>query len=204
MEGSGLMQRLIKEITDLADEYKKQVSKPNKVENIWKERLELGKSILEWTVRKYKISFKGEPQVVKKRYIFYCELGFNIGSEQKGKRPVVILQNDKGNSSSPTTIVAPITTHRSMKIIGQTSNGKIKIELVNDDGAKRQKVLDYYEIPIEIEPGYKKEIIGYINLAQIRTVSKKRLEKSHVAMITEDAYEDIAVGFNKLLAFEIK
>lgn len=89
-----------------------QVSKPNKVENIWKEHLELGKLILEWTIRKYKISFKGEPQVVKKMYIFYCELGFHIGSEQKGKRPVVILQNDKGNSRSSTTIVAPITTHR--------------------------------------------------------------------------------------------
>ena len=33
-----------------------------------------------------------------------------IGSEQQGKRPVVILQNNTGNKHSPTTIIAPITT----------------------------------------------------------------------------------------------
>jgi len=32
------------------------------------------------------------------------------GCEQRGKRPVLILQNDVGNRYSPTTIVAPITT----------------------------------------------------------------------------------------------
>lgn len=202
MEDTSFIQKLIKEITDLLDEYKNLVSKPNKIESIRKERLELGKSILDWTIKKYRISFKGEPQVVKKNYIFYCELGFNIGSEQKGKRPVVILQNDKGNTSSPTTIVAPITTYRGMKVIGKTHNGKVKIEVANGDGSKREKVLDYYEIPVNIEPDYKKQIIGYINLAQIRTVSKKRLDKSHVAIVTEDTNENIATGFNKLLSFK--
>lgn len=202
MEDTSFIQKLIKEITDLLDEYKNLVSKPNKIESIRKERLELGKSILDWTIKKYRISFKGEPQVVKKNYIFYCELGFNIGSEQKGKRPVVILQNDKGNTSSPTTIVAPITTYRGMKVIGKTHNGKVKIEVANGDGSKREKVLDYYEIPVNIEPDYKKQIIGYINLAQIRTVSKKRLDKSHVAIVTEDTNENIETGFNKLLSFK--
>lgn len=202
MDERGLVQKLIREIKDIADEYKKLVSKPNKIEGIWKEHLELGKSILDWTIKKYKISFKGEPQVVKKNYIFYCELGFNVGSEQKGKRPVVVLQNDKGNSSSPTTIVAPITTHRGMKVMRKTNNGKVKIEVVNDNGSKIERVLDYYEIPVKIEPGYKKEIIGYINLAQIRTVSKKRLDKSHVAIVTEDTNDDISIGFNKLLSFK--
>lgn len=32
------------------------------------------------------------------------------GSEQRGKRPVLILQNDVGNKHSPTTIIAPITS----------------------------------------------------------------------------------------------
>ena len=32
-----------------------------------------------------------------------------MGSEQGGIRPVVILQNDKGNFHSTTTIIAPIT-----------------------------------------------------------------------------------------------
>ncbi|MBP8617675.1 MAG: type II toxin-antitoxin system PemK/MazF family toxin [Candidatus Pacebacteria bacterium] len=115
-------QNLIKDIADLTDKYKKLVSEPNKIASVWKERLKLGKNIIEWSIRKYKICFKGGPQVVKKKYIFYCELGFNIGSEQQGRRPVVILQNDKGNSKSPITIVAPISTHRGLKIIEQLTS----------------------------------------------------------------------------------
>lgn len=48
--------------------------------------------------------------VIKRGDIFYAYLGPVIGSEQDGIRPVVILQNNKGNKYSPTVIVAPITT----------------------------------------------------------------------------------------------
>lgn len=34
----------------------------------------------------------------------------NIGGEQAGKRPAVIIQNTMGNLHSPTTIVLPFTT----------------------------------------------------------------------------------------------
>lgn len=34
------------------------------------------------------------------------------GCEQRGKRPVLILQNDVGNHFSPTTLVAPITSSK--------------------------------------------------------------------------------------------
>ena len=42
--------------------------------------------------------------------MFYVDLEVGVGSEQKGFRPVVILQNDIGNRFSPTTLVAPIST----------------------------------------------------------------------------------------------
>lgn len=44
--------------------------------------------------------------------IFYCDFGEDniVGSEQRGKRPVLIIQNDIGNKFSPTVIVATITT----------------------------------------------------------------------------------------------
>lgn len=41
--------------------------------------------------------------------IFTAELNGN-GSQQSGLRPVVIVQNDIGNTHSPTTIIACITT----------------------------------------------------------------------------------------------
>lgn len=47
---------------------------------------------------------------IKKGDIFYADLGDTIGSEQKGMRPVVIIQNNIGNKFSPTVIVAAITS----------------------------------------------------------------------------------------------
>lgn len=46
---------------------------------------------------------------IKKGDIYYASLNPTIGSEQKGERPVVVLQNDCGNKYSPTVIVAPLT-----------------------------------------------------------------------------------------------
>jgi mRNA interferase MazF len=43
--------------------------------------------------------------------LYYANLDPAIGSEQGGHRPVLVLQNDKGNRYSPTTIVAAITSH---------------------------------------------------------------------------------------------
>lgn len=42
--------------------------------------------------------------------IYYADLGYVVGSEQGGIRPVLIVQNDKANQHSPTFIVLPITS----------------------------------------------------------------------------------------------
>jgi mRNA interferase MazF len=50
---------------------------------------------------------------VKRGEIYFANLGdssCNIGSEQDGFRPVLIVQNDIGNHYSPTVIVACVTT----------------------------------------------------------------------------------------------
>ena len=47
---------------------------------------------------------------VKRGQIYYADLSPVIGSEQGGMRPVLIIQNDIGNTHSPTTIVACITS----------------------------------------------------------------------------------------------
>ncbi|HEY8344656.1 MAG TPA: type II toxin-antitoxin system PemK/MazF family toxin [Bacillota bacterium] len=48
--------------------------------------------------------------IVKRGDLFFANLNPVIGSEQGGLRPVVIIQNDIGNTYSPTTIVAAITS----------------------------------------------------------------------------------------------
>lgn len=47
---------------------------------------------------------------IKRGDIFYADLNPARGSEQGGRRPVLILQNNKGNQHSSTVIVAPVTT----------------------------------------------------------------------------------------------
>ena len=42
--------------------------------------------------------------------IYLVDLGRNVGSEQGGCRPVLLLQNNVGNHFGPTLIVAPITS----------------------------------------------------------------------------------------------
>ena len=54
-----------------------------------------------------------ENRILKRGDIYYadlCGLEQSLGSEQTGRRPVLIIQNDVGNLHSPTTIVAILTT----------------------------------------------------------------------------------------------
>ena len=52
---------------------------------------------------------------VKRGDIYLADLGDNLGSVQRGERPVIIVQNNKRKIYSPTVTVIPITTkiHRS-------------------------------------------------------------------------------------------
>lgn len=52
----------------------------------------------------------------KKGEVYYADLGIKVGSEQNGKRPVLIVQNDIGNLYSGTTIVIPITSRNKTKL----------------------------------------------------------------------------------------
>lgn len=47
---------------------------------------------------------------MRKGDIYYADLSPAYGSEQGGRRPVLIVQNDVGNKYAPTVIVAPLTS----------------------------------------------------------------------------------------------
>lgn len=49
-------------------------------------------------------------KVVKRGEIYWVDWGKGKGSEQSGRRPALIIQNDIGNEISPNTIVASLTT----------------------------------------------------------------------------------------------
>lgn len=47
---------------------------------------------------------------VRRGDVFFADLQQGIGSEQSGLRPVLVIQNDRGNKNSSTTIIASITS----------------------------------------------------------------------------------------------
>lgn len=73
-----------------------------------------------------------------RRYdIVQVDLSGAVGSEQGGVRPVLILQNDIGNTFSTTTIVAPFSSR--LKSLNQPTHTLIKKSV--DTGLKNDSVL---------------------------------------------------------------
>lgn len=73
-----------------------------------------------------------------RRYdIVEADLGKTIGSEQGGKRPVLIVQNNRGNIYSTTTIVIPLSSK--LKSLNQPTHTLIRKSV--DTGLKTDSVL---------------------------------------------------------------
>ncbi len=85
--------------------------------------------------------------MVKRGDVFYANLSPVVGSEQGGVRPVLVIQNDKGNKYSNTIIVAPISK--------KMSKPPIPTHVIFSDDA-----LDY---------------VSMILCEQLRTIDKQRL-----------------------------
>lgn len=152
--------------------------------------LEKNLHYIQWVNKKLKISKSSRKYTVAQREIYYCDLGVNIGSEQGENRPVVILQNNSGNKSGNTTIIAPITSHEKSVQYDNDKN-KYYINITNTDGTSYKKYLDYYEIPVIIEDGYYQKIGGFVNIAHIREIDRKRICCKKSAIITKDCFRDI-------------
>ena len=84
------------------------------------------------------------------------------GSEQAGKRPVLVVQNDIGNEKAPTTIVAAISS-------------SVKIYPMNVEVNPPEGGLDCPSI---------------IKTNQILTVAKERLKK-RLGLISKDRMDDV-------------
>ena len=86
---------------------------------------------------------------IRRNEIYLANLGNTVGSEERGIRPVLIIQNDIGNKHSPTTIIIPIT----------------------------KRIETQYSIPthIEIEAFGKMKYKATIMAEQIKVIDKRRL-----------------------------
>ena len=51
-------------------------------------------------------------KAIRRGDLFYADLNPEVGSEQGGIRPVLVIQNDVGNHFSPTVVAAAITSRK--------------------------------------------------------------------------------------------
>lgn len=95
---------------------------------------------------------------IKRGEIYFADLGTNnTGSEQDGRRPVLIVQNNIGNKYSPTTIVVCITS----KMF-------------------KSKIPTHVKIQGEL---YNLEMDSLVLCEQIKTIDKTRLQ-NHIATLS--------------------
>ncbi len=169
--------------------------------DIYGDFLQKNLEYLKWINKEFDLRTAEIPPYIKKKEIFYAELGINVGSEQGLRRPVVVLQNNAANAKSDTVIIAPITTYERGAIITD-ENGNVFIKSIKD-GKEHFKKMGFYNILVELEDGYKQEIVGFINIGHIKEISKKRMAKYPVATITEDNFIEVQNAIIRNLDFVI-
>ncbi|MTD38346.1 PemK family transcriptional regulator [Erwinia sp. CPCC 100877] len=98
--------------------------------------------------------------MMRRGEIFYANLSPVIGSEQGGIRPVLIIQNNKGNLFSPTLIVAPITRNVNKKM----QPTQVKVNIPHEEQMTPSLIL----------------------LEQIRTLDKERILHKICQLTEED------------------
>lgn len=108
--------------------------------------------------------------------IYLVDLGTNVGSEQGGCRPVLLLQNDVGNHFGPTLIVAPISsrywkkskqpTHSLIEGISNLSSPSVVLaeQLLTIDKVRVMKYLG--KVPEEQMQGIDKAVKVSLGLEQ--------------------------------------
>ena len=112
-------------------------------------------------------------QTPKQRTIYWANLDPSKGSEQSGKRPVVVVSGDTMNENLPVCIVCPLST----KLKNYHTCTRIKKTKVNKLSADS-------------------EVITF----QVRTISSNRLEKK-IGFVTKQEHADIVQKIGQLLTY---
>lgn len=105
--------------------------------------------------------------MIQKGEIYLIDFNNQIGSEQAGIRPAVIVQNKAGNNRSPTTIVCPLTS----KV---KTNVATHVELTPDDcGILRPSTVLCEQIRVIDKTRIKRKLGDIINKQKIQDINNK-------------------------------
>lgn len=185
--------RLLKELKKFSKELFIKSSNPK----VYQEKMQRNIDRLAWINLKYKINTSARTYTVAQREIFYANLGDNVGSEQNGRRPVIILQNNTGNRKGNTTIIAPVTTHQKSDLKFDLKKNMYYIERIVEGSIKR-KYLGQYEIPLKLE-GKETGLYGFINIMHMREIDRKRIDSRKVGVATEKCFNEVIKAINQNL-----
>ncbi len=103
---------------------------------------------------------------MKRGDIYRADLDPVLGSEQGGVRPVLIVQNDLGNQTSPTVIVVPLTSRR--KKLKQ----KTHVTVDPPEGGLRCPSLILCEQVRTIEKSRLQRFLGTLSPERLRSVDE--------------------------------
>lgn len=122
---------------------------------------------------------KSRPQVyepvVERGEVYWADLGKRRGSEQEGRRPVLIIQNNLGNKHSPTTIVATLTGELEKK----TERLHVRVSSVTS-GLPRE---------------------GMVLTEQLVTIDKTRLGEK-IGRLSDDEMRKVDMALHRSLALQ--
>jgi len=97
---------------------------------------------------------------LKRGDVYYAGLDPVVGSETGKTRPVLVIQNDIGNQFSPTTIVAVVTDFSEKK-----ASYPICVVIPEEAGLRKKSI---------------------VNLAQIRSIDRRRLQRDKIASLSTE------------------
>ena len=108
--------------------------------------------------------------------IYYADLDPHYGSEQGGKRPVIVIQNNTGNKFAPTVIVAAVTSKVSKKPNQPT------------------------HVLIDRNPAFSRP--SMVLLEQIKTIDKRRVRK-YLGRMTRQQMDEIGEAIEEALGLYV-
>lgn len=123
---------------------------------------------LQWLEKKLNIKAtrlaNGQKISTRRGEVYWCEFGYNLGSELRDSHPCVIVQNNTTSLNLRTVLVAPIT-HASNR-----ANKPASLVPITQQKDSSGKIL----------------IEGYADVANMRTISKARLGRRITTLTATD------------------
>lgn len=107
--------------------------------------------------------------MIRRGEIYLIDLSNQIGSEQSGVRPAIVVQNETGNMYSPTTIICPLTSKTKTMLATH-------VELTTEDaGIIKDSTVLCEQVRVIDKTRIKKKLGEVTNMQKIADINQKIL-----------------------------